>query len=332
MRQSSSKRILFVYNAPQSFVVSDRDLLRERWEVEEYFQPSRAVNAVALAQGVAHCDLVYAWFASWHSFLPALLARLMGKPSIVVTGGYDTANLPEAGYGSQRGGLRKLVARSVIRSASHQLMVSHSSQREAIVNANASPARSSVIPHGLDPLPVDLLEERERIILTVGSVWRENLLRKGLLPFVQTADLLPDARFVLVGRWYDDAIDVLREAAAPNVEFTGYLPDNDLHALYGRASVYVQASLHESFGMSVAESMVHGCIPVATRAGALPEVIGAAGLYMPSNNPADIAATIREALALGPDARLRARERILTNFPMDRRRQELFALVDQFLN
>jgi hypothetical protein len=69
----------------------------------------------------------------------------------------------------------------------------------------------------------------------------------------------------------------LRQAASPNVEFLGFVSDEELFSLYARASVYVQASMHEGFGLSVAEAMSAGCIPVVTRAGSLPEVVGDVG-------------------------------------------------------
>src|SRR5207249_5213140 len=122
-------------------------------------------------------------------------------------------------------------------------------------------------------------ERRTRMALTVGNVWRENLLRKGLLPFVQASRFLPDVRFVLAGAWKDNSIEELRKAAGPNVEFLGFVPDERLAELYEQASVYVQASLHEGFGMSLAEAMAAGCVPVASRCGALPEVVGDAGVY-----------------------------------------------------
>jgi glycosyltransferase involved in cell wall biosynthesis len=325
-------RILFVHNQLTRFVRIDRDLLAERCEATERCETSvRRLRPLAIRRVVREHDLVFGWFASWHTFLPVLAARRAGKPSVVVVGGYDTANLPEARYGSQRGGVRRFVARGVIRSATRLIANSESAGREAVANAAADPGKVSVIYHGVDPAPLGPPIGREPIVLTVGNVWRENLLRKGLLPFVQAAAHMPEARFVHVGRWCDDGIDELRRAAGPNVDFRGGVSDEELNAWYGRASVYVQASLHEGFGMSVAEAMSAGCIPVTTRAGSLPEVVGPAGVYSESNAPREIADAVRRALGRDGDARMAACQRVLTEFPMERRRDALHELIDSLV-
>ena len=49
-------------------------------------------------------DVVFGWFASWHTFFPITLAWLLRKPSVLIIGGFDTANMPDIGYGYQQGG------------------------------------------------------------------------------------------------------------------------------------------------------------------------------------------------------------------------------------
>jgi len=275
--------------------------------------------------------MVFCWFASWHSFTPVLLARLLHKPAIVVIGGYDTANVPEAGYGSQRGGLRRLVARTVIHSATHLIAFSESAKKEAVANAGADPDKTRVIYQGIPLTAIGSCDKRKPLVLTVGNVWRENLLRKGLLPFVRAAEYLPELTFVLVGKWHDDSIQQLRRVAGPNVELKGYLSDNQLNELYVRASVYVQASLHEGFGMSVAEAMLGGCIPVVTRKGSLPELVGETGVYIDSNDPVSVAKAIRYALNQGSTMRREAQGRIVSHFSLERRRQALITFIDHLL-
>jgi len=136
--------------------------------------------------------------------------------------------------------------------------------------------------------------------------------------------------FVLAGKWLeDDAVDELRADAPPNVELTGWLSDDDLHAAYRRAAVYVQASRHEGFGLAVAEAMLAGCVPVVTNVTAMPEVVGDAGVLIESQEPAAVAEGVRKALAMGTGAAARARERILTAFPMESRREGILRVVDE---
>ncbi len=323
--------ILFVHNMPQRFVVIDHRLLQERWPVLVRYEQRRLVNPASVARDVLRCSMVFCWFASWHSLLPVFLAWLINKPSLVVVGGYDTANVAGANYGSQRGGVRRWMSRAIMEMSTCLLVNSESARRETIANVGIEPSKITLAYHGVEPLAMGALEGRERLVLTIGQVWRENLLRKGLLPFVEAARYLPDAQFVHVGGWCDDSINDLRAAASENVQFTGFVPDSELQTLCQRSRVYVQASLHEGFGMSLAEAMSAGCIPVVTSAGSLPEVVGNTGIYAQSNAPTDIADAVRQALDWDGVERQQARHRILTEFPMERRRQALHTVVERLL-
>jgi glycosyltransferase involved in cell wall biosynthesis len=324
-------RILFACPSDASFIRVDRELLEERWPVEEWRQPGRFTNLVRLAPMFARCDLVVGWWASWATFWPVTLAWLFRKPSLLIVGGFDTANMPEIGYGFQQGGPRQWLSRFVMRRARKLVTNSHYSQREIERNVGFAPERVEVIHHGVpDPygeLPPD--EGRRRLALSVGFVTRANLEIKGQRAFVEAAAELPDVEFVLAGPWRDDAIDALRAGATPNVRFTGWLEQEELDALFREASVYVQPSHHEGFGIAVAEAMLAGCVPVVTAAGALPEVVDDAGIQVPSDEPAVVAEGIARALELGPQARRAARERILAAFPVDGRRQGLWTAVEE---
>jgi glycosyltransferase involved in cell wall biosynthesis len=320
-------RLLFVHNHLASFVRIDRDLLRERYAVREWFQRGRAVNLVALRRAIAECDLVFGWFASWHTFLPVQFARVFHKPSLLVVGGYDSANMPEIGYGNLRGGFKARVTRATMQNATALVTNSNFTREEVIHNAQVAPERVTAIYHGLEAIPAPTLP-KENLVLTVGNVDRDNLERKGLEAFVRAAAYLPNIPFVVVGAWRDDAVEYLKRIASSNVEFTGWVETERLEKYLARARVYVQPSRHEGFGMAVAEAMLHQCIPVVTRAGALPEVVGDAGMYADSREPRAVADAIQHALTL--DARWgdRARERIWREFPIERRREKMFALLD----
>jgi glycosyltransferase involved in cell wall biosynthesis len=327
-------RVLYVHSRKASFVQIDRDFLAESHQLRDWYQPGRVPNLLGLIPAVLRSDLVFGWFASWHTFFPVTLAWLFRKPSVMIIGGFDTANMPDIGYGYQQGGLRRWASRFIMGRATRLITNSNYSLSEIEQNTPIPPDRVTVIHHGV-PDPFEGLpdpDSRERMAMTVGHLVRTTLEQKGHRPFVAAASELPDVRFVFVGRWHDDAIEVLREIAGDNVEFTGWVSDEELHDLYRRASVYVQASRHEGFGLAVAEAMLAGCVPVVMNVTAMPEVVGDAGVLIGSQQPMAVAAGVREALALGPDAHARARERILSAFPLEKRRAELLRVVDEALH
>lgn len=315
-----------------SFIAMDRAILAERYEIEDLYQPGRLPNPLRLIRGVLRADLVFGWFASWHTFFPVTLAWLLRKPSVMVIGGFDVANMPDIGYGHQRGGLRMHASRWIFRRASRLITNSEYSLAEIERNTPVPPSRVTVVHHGVpDPFGELPVAESEGGALTVGAVDSSTLLQKGQLPFVEAAALLPDVPFRLAGGWLDDAVERLRAAAGPNVELTGWLSDEDLRDAYRRAAVYVQASRHEGFGLAVAEAMLAGCVPVVMDVTAMPEVVGDAGVLISSQRPETVARGVSRALEMGPDAAGAARERILTAFPMDRRREGISRVVEEAL-
>ncbi len=321
-------RVLLAYSNLPRFVRIDRDLLAERHDVEEYGQPGVVPRPLEVVRKVRRADALVVWFASWHAFLPLLVARLLRTPSLLIVGGFDTASMPEIGYGFQQGGSRRRLARACMRLATRLMTNSEYSREELRRTAGFE---ATVVHHGV-PDPFGALPEgpRERLAVTVSNVARIALERKGLRRFVEAGAHLPDVELLLVGAWTDDAADELRALAPPNVRLTGRLSDEELDDVLRRASVYVQASRHEGFGMGVAEAMLAGCIPVVTAAGALPEVVGDAGVVV-GPEPEAIAAGVLGALELGPEARAAARERVVSRFPLQVRRDGLLGLVDVLL-
>src|SRR5205085_5905926 len=71
---------------------------------------------------------------------------------------------------------------------------------------------------------------------------------------------------------------VARHGLGDRVHFPGFVPDDDLVFLYNRAYALAQPSLLEGFGLPPVEAMACGVPVLYSRAGALPEVVGDAGL------------------------------------------------------
>jgi glycosyltransferase involved in cell wall biosynthesis len=323
------RRLLFIKSRQASFIELDQQLLAERYDLTAIYQPGHYANPLNTFRAVRRADVIVGWWASWHTFLPFTLAWLLRKPSLLIVGGFDTAAEPEYGYGFQLGGPRKHLSRFTMRRARTLMTNSEYSRRELERNCGIAADRVTVVYHGV-PDEAPPAATKQQLALTVGIVDTTNLERKGLRAFAQAAALLPEVEFVLAGRLADGAGEQLAATAPENLRITGWIEDRELHDLYARAAVYVQASKHEGFGVSVAEAMLARCVPVVTAAGALPEVVGDAGVILTDAQPATIAQGIRTALALAPadTARARVRER----FSVERRRHGLHRLVDALLS
>jgi len=326
-------RILYVHSRRNTFTRIDRDALEERHEVVDYLQEGFKPRPAELWKAVGECDAIVGWFASWHTALALRFARLRKKPSLLIFGGFDTAAMPEIGYGSQRGGVRRRLVRSTAGLATRLVTNSESSLREIAENVGIDPGRVEVVYHGIPDrfAEVDPSIPRERMALTVGAVYSVNLARKGHGPFCEAASDMSDVRWVLAGKWWVKTGKALEAQAPRNLRLTGYLSDSDLDDLFRTAAVYVQASLHEGFGMSLAEAMLAGAVPVVTAAGALPEVVGETGVVIESQSAEAVAAGVAEALRLGPEAHVAARERVRTKFPYEKRRDGILRELDHAL-
>ncbi len=79
------------------------------------------------------------------------------------------------------------------------------------------------------------------------------------------------------------------------VRFTGRIANEDFAGYYANATIALVPSLYEGFGMPAAEAMACGVPLITTSGGALPEVVGAAGIVV---EPADAAALAKAIMYL----------------------------------
>lgn len=325
-------KIAFFHQGLLPFVEKDLQTLQSKHHVRAVqFRGLISVNEIW--QSVLWADLTFSWFGKFHTFFAVLFSKLLGKKAIVVAGGDDVAYEPQIKYGVFSSWWKKWCPLFVFRYTDLILSVSEFNRREAILNAKADPMKVNLIYHGFDAQKWQIIDgiRKEELILTVGRITDETLRKKGLELFVRSAAYLPNVPFVLVGPSPDGAVNKLKAIASPNVAFTGGIYGAELVKMYSKAKVYAQVSQHESFGCSLAEAMLCECTPVVSRGAAIPEVVGDCGFYIEKLEPEEVAEKIKEALSAPEDLGKKARERIITLFPLEKRKEELLKAVESFL-
>ena len=153
-----------------------------------------------------------------------------------------------------------------------------------------------VVPHGVVlPEHVIGVEQREKIVLTVGAVQK----RKNTRRLIEAFRAMPmDWQLWIAGSAGYEAAEML-EGLPDNVRVLGYVPDAELEMLYARASVFAFPSLDEGFGIPVLEAMAHGLPVLTSTSSALPEVAGDAALLVDPLRSDAIADGLLQLMDLG---------------------------------
>ncbi len=152
-------------------------------------------------------------------------------------------------------------------------------------------APNGVSDHWRPATEEDIARARARLILDqpyvlcVGSLEPRKNLRR-LVEAWKRIGVEKDGRtLVLVGAsgkvFRDSGIGSL----PGNVRVAGFVPDDELRALFSGADAFVFPSLYEGFGLPVIEAMACGAPVVCSKAGALPEVVDDAAVLV---DPLDI--------------------------------------------
>jgi glycosyltransferase involved in cell wall biosynthesis len=196
----------------------------------------------------------------------------------------------------------------VARRVDRMITSSEASRRQIELDFRVPRERLRMLGNGLDtelfrPDPETPRAEGE--LLCVGRASDPN---KGVRTLVAALGRLgPELRLTLVDE--DSPHNAARgwakeHGCADRLRITGRVSNDELVALYRRAMLVVVPSRYEGFGLPAAEAMACGTPVVATRSGALPEVVrtGGGGLLVAPEDPEALAKAIA-TLAEQPEAR-----------------------------
>ena len=108
----------------------------------------------------------------------------------------------------------------------------------------------------------------------MGNLFPYKNIRALAEAFLKIKDRI-DHCLVIVGRKEFAAGQLITDE---RILYMDYVPDEDLPRFYSYADLLVHPSLSEGFGLTPLEAMACGTPVVSSNAGALPEVVGDAGM------------------------------------------------------
>jgi glycosyltransferase involved in cell wall biosynthesis len=141
-----------------------------------------------------------------------------------------------------------------------------------------------------------------RFALYVGDVnWNKNI--PGLIREFAKAET-PTLHLVLVGQAFStsppppELIEIQNaiknSGVANRLHLISYVPSHHLPGIYSLATMYIQPSWDEGFGLTLLEAMAAGCPVLSSSRGSLPEVGGDAVLYFDPGKIGDLAEKISQ--------------------------------------
>ena len=142
---------------------------------------------------------------------------------------------------------------------------------------------------------------KEKFILYTGN-WREH---KNLPNLIRAFQILKNKykiphKLVLTGkpnRLYPETQNLIKKLKlTQDVHLTGLVPNANLVWLFKHASVYVQPSFYEGFGLPILEALSHNTPVCSSNTSCMPEIAQDCANYFNPHKPQDIAKSILENL------------------------------------
>jgi len=206
----------------------------------------------------------------------------------------------------------------------HIVTVSERSRRDIGIAFELDADAISLVYNGIDtetfrPQPL-ITPIPFRIMATASADAPLKGVRYLLQAVAQLRDQFPKLELLMVGRPQpggDTEQLIAKLGIADCIRIVSGISTEQLVTHYAEAQVVVVPSLYEGFGLPAGEAMACGVAVVSTNGGALPEVVGDAGVQVPVEDSDAIVAAVA-SLLLNPQQRAQladaGRARILEHF------------------
>lgn len=191
--------------------------------------------------------------------------------------------------------LYKLLFPRTLKTADKIIVVSKSTREDLIHYFNISEEKITVVREAADekfrPLnELELMGVKHKYeldfptILYVGTLEARKNLPTLIKAFYNLKKKKIEHKLIIAGKkgWkYKNIFAMIHQLNLQSeVMFTGYVPTEDLPALYNVADLFVYPSLYEGFGLPPLEAMACGIPVITSNTSSLPEVVGDAGIMI----------------------------------------------------
>jgi glycosyltransferase involved in cell wall biosynthesis len=193
----------------------------------------------------------------------------------------------------------RLLVPMLVRRVRRIITLSEVIAKKVVMRFSLPAEKVITIPAGVDTSkfhPLDVSSDMERYILFVGTLEPRKNIPGLLKAWDEIKDQHPDVALFIAGT----SGRVFRESPYLNsdnrVRWLGYVSETELPALYAGADLFILPSLDEGFGLPALEAMACGTPVIVSDGGALPEVVGQAGMIFNLSNPFGLSNAINEGL------------------------------------
>lgn len=230
--------------------------------------------------------------------------------------------------------------------SNHLIAVSDSTRQDLLHYYRLSASKISVVPHGVDDRFFQIAETRDRTppspagsryLLCPSTTHPHKNHARLLRVFSRLREHHPGLKLILTGaRGFADAnVMALLESLALRdaVDLKGWVPREELYALFQQASAFIYPSEFEGFGMPVLEALAAGVPSAVSNIEPLKTLAGAAAHLFDPQSEEEMFEALMRTLSSSPEsiARIRQGREHAANFTWRRAAEQTLEVLESLL-
>lgn len=352
--RNTKQKLLYVYSSP-IFAERDQAILFEKFDVHMlYCSTDTYLSIISIIKYiwtsfrlVRDVKVVIFLMGGSHIWIPMIFAKLLGKKTIVILGGADSQSIPSLKYGLfYQSGIKREINSlmycwaNILAPVDESLIESVNTYADVLGDGYKVGVKEFLpdidTPFIAIPTEYDsnfwsyYSDDRKGVIAVTPLDDDETFLLKGFDMILAIAREMPKVKFSIVG--VDEVYRKTILDIPSNVTIYGFKSSIELVELYNQHQVYLLPSLSEGLPNVLCESMMCGCIPVASDVGGNKKAVGDIGYIIRERNLEAYKTAICNALLANEKDRRAARKRINALFGKGSRQKLLEETIENLIS